>query len=205
MIFPIDLPALFGAVVASIHIGAVEAIWIVLNLTTLILAVVAYHETRRDAANVRSLNGHAREIAADGNVRRELIRVGVQSLLLGVTIPGIFNDREVMLTLPVLFLMILPVLLLTSSFLDARDRKNMMIVIAADLLHDREFAYARLEAAAERIMGAIETNTAITQRASDRADHVTSETEDAIATVEDTHSKVVDLHDKMVDGGAPTS
>ena len=200
-----------------LNIDLVEAVWIALNLSTLILTASAYWDARADRSAVALLNGHARELAANGIVRREAFRLAIQSLLLLIVVPGAFSDVPTPLNYFVGILMAIPVLLLVSSILDARDRKQMVVLVTADTLAKREDALERIEAA-------LEHNTEISQQASDHADaayHEANNVNNKIAsqgavlvrqgeaqaesqargdeiqaTGEDTNAKVTDLHDR---------
>jgi len=155
----------------TLSVGPLEALWIVTNLTTFALTLSALVDARADREAVKLLNGHARELAASGIVRREWIRLIVQMLLLAVAIPGVVSDREIVLTLPIAALMAVPCLLLLSSFLDARDRKALTVLVAADLLAGTTSELAAIRAD-------IAENTRISQEASDHADKAYHEAND---------------------------
>jgi hypothetical protein len=85
-----------------LHVNPVELTWVMLNTVTLVFTLTALFDARADRAAVRLLNGRARELAASGIVRRELIRVMVQVMLLAVALPGLFTpDRNKALTVMV--------------------------------------------------------------------------------------------------------
>jgi hypothetical protein len=81
---------------------------------------------------VKLLNGKAREIATLGHVRREVMRGLVQVLLLAVAVPSLFSDRDISLTPALAALMAVPVLLLLQSYLDARERRLLTLVVARE-------------------------------------------------------------------------
>lgn len=195
---------------------ALEAVWIALNLTTLALTLSALVDALADQTAVRLLNGHAREMAAGATVRRESFRVAVQGLLLVAVIPAVF-DLDPQLTIAAL--MAVPVVLVVSSILDARDRRRSTILVAADIIAERVSAMARLE-------DAVAENTHLTVLAGQHADHAYREANsvnekiatqgEAIisqgeaqaqasesskrveATVDETAAQVQDIHDATV-------
>ena len=147
----------------TFSVNLVEFTWITLNVVTLFLTVTAFFDARADRTAVRLLNGKARELAASGIVRREALRIVVQAILLGVALPGLFSDRETSFNPVVLGLMCVPVLLLISSFLDARDRKALTVLVTAEALEKKTDDLAELKTM-------LAENTAISQEASDHAD-----------------------------------
>jgi len=142
-------------------VNVLEAIWLALNLATLFLTLVALTDALADQSAVKLLNGHAREIAAAGIVRRESFRVVIQGLLLVAILPAIFG---VSAGVTIAALMTVPVVLLTSSLLDSRERKRMTIMVAADILTESVKAMARLE-------DAVAENTHLTTLAGQHADN----------------------------------
>jgi NADH:ubiquinone oxidoreductase subunit 4 (subunit M) len=114
----------------TIHIGAVEMVWLGVTFLALMLAIREYIEARRDRDTVRRLNGRAREVAAVGSVRREGLRVVILGLLLSVAVPGIFSDREIVLSPAITALMLVPCLLLLGAYLDGRERRLLTAIVA---------------------------------------------------------------------------
>lgn len=204
-------------------VNVVEGLWIALGLTAFALTFTALVDARASQKAVKALNGKAREIAADGIVRREVIRLIVQSLLLSLVIPGLFSDAETPFFNPfVLTLMGVQGMILLSTVLDGRDRKALTMVVAGELLNVQTSALNRIE---EKL----DANTEISQKASDHADAAYHEANSVnlkiaaqgealitqgeelaadrkdraeaeapvIATIDDTHSKVEDLHDAL--------
>lgn len=121
----------------TLSVNLVEAVWIALNLSTTVLTVAALADALADRTAVRLLNGHANELAAAGIVRRESFRLVVQGLLLAAVVPGLFTAGEATFTPTVLFLMAVPLVLFVNSAFDARERKTMTIMVAADLLAEK--------------------------------------------------------------------
>lgn len=203
----------------TLSVNLVEGLWIFINLAAFSLTLTALVEARADRAAVKILNGHARELAADSIVRREAIRVVVQLLLLSVAVPGLFVDRPIVFTPAVGALMAVPVLILISSFLDARDRKSLTVLVAADLLADttNELAAIRAdiaentevsrEAVVEARRAYHEANSlnekiavqgeALVAQGEDRA--IAAEDAKRVeATIEETSEKVDDIHHATV-------
>lgn len=145
-----------------LSVSPVEGVWLVANLIALVLTLSALVGALSDQAAVHALNGKARELAATGQVRREALRAIVQVLLVFVVIPGLFVDRDVPLTPTVTALMAVPLVLLLSSILDARDRRRMTVLATAEVIDHRN-------AILDRIEEAITENTEISRAASELA------------------------------------
>jgi hypothetical protein len=126
-------------------VSLVEFLWVMLNTITLVFTITALVDARADREAVRLLNGKARELAASGIVRREMVRVIVQVLLLSIAVPGLFSDRETALSPVVAALMAVPLFLLLSSFWDARERKAMTVIVTAEALTVKTDALERIE------------------------------------------------------------
>jgi hypothetical protein len=207
------------------NVSPLELVWLLVNTVTLVFVIGGLFDARADRVAVRLLNGKAREIAASGNVRRELLRLVKVLLLLVVAVPGLFfADGEVrppfFRVLPAVALMAIAVLLLGQSFIDGRERKRLIILVAAD-------ASAVKVETLDRIEAKIDANTDVSQGARDDA-HVAAEVanhlnermaaqdrqilaqgEDAAAasadlkgTVETTAEQVSDLHEGTAPEGA---
>lgn len=147
----------------TLAINSVEFVWVTLNVLTLAFTITAYFDARADRTAVRLLNGKARELAASGIVRRESFRVATQLLLLVVVIPSLFREGDTNLSPALAALMTVPVVLLLSSFFDARERKALTVLVTAEALQVKTDALDRIETA-------LAENTAISQEASDHAD-----------------------------------
>lgn len=173
-------------------VNIVEHVWLAVNFATLILTISAYMDARADRRAVKLLNGKARELAVEAIVRRELLRIVVQSMLLFVALPSLFSDREVTFSPVVLMLMAVPVVLLVNSAMDARDRKRLTTMLAAELANSHEAGIARLE-------HAVAENTAITRDAADKAKEATVGVEASAHTLDTTHELVEDIHRKTVE------
>jgi hypothetical protein len=204
-----------------LSIQPLEAAYLIVILTTLFLTLSALVDARADSVAVKLLNGKARELAAAGNVRREVLRLLVLVLLLSIVLPELFDDDEVALSPFVLALMAIPIVLLISTIYDAKDRRAMTAVVAADLLNAGTSALQRIE---EKL----DANTEISQGAREDA-HVAVEVANTVnekiahlnealvsqgvdraaqadlaarveATVDTTASQVSDIHDVTVPG-----
>lgn len=125
----------------TLHVDALEALWFVVNTTTLALTLLALLEARRDlviARNDETVRHQAREITAYGNLRREGLRVVTQLLLISVVVPGLFSDRPITLSPALLALVLVPVVVLTSTVFDARDRSKLGAMLLELVKADRE-------------------------------------------------------------------
>ena len=174
------------------NVNAIEAVWVALNFTTLILTIASLLNAWGDRAAVKLLNGRAREFAINGIVRRESFRVLVQGLLLAAVLPDLIHAGESVLDPPVVALMAVPVVLLVASVLDARDRGVMTAMVAADLLIQREAGIARIEAQNDDLAGALHENTRITQQASDHADHAYQEANSVNAKIANQAATIIE-------------
>lgn len=147
----------------TLYINEVEGFWLTVNLATFILTLFALWDAWVAKGIVRRLNGHAREIAAAGNLRREVIRLVVQTLLLFVVIPGLFTDHPTTLSLPLVALIAVPMVLLLGSVYDTIDRRRLIGTVEQALRGESEQSLTRIEVA-------IAENTELTQQAADHAD-----------------------------------
>lgn len=145
------------------NVNEVEAVWLSVTLAGFVLTLFALWDAWVARGVVKRLNGHAREIAAAANVRREAIRLVVQTLFLIVVIPGLFSDRPLVLSISVAALIAVPVVLLANSVVDTVDRRRLIGVIETAMRLDSERSLGRIEAA-------IAENTELTQLAADHAD-----------------------------------
>lgn len=136
----------------SLSIDFIEALWIVVNTSTLVLTISAWLDARTNEIAVKKLNGRATEFAARGQVRRETFRIICQILLISIVIPGLFIDRPVNLSPPVIALIIVPIILLISSLYDARDRKVLTLLAVVRLVSESERTIARIEAKIDEIL-----------------------------------------------------
>jgi hypothetical protein len=133
----------------DIHLNGIEAFWLAINSLTFAITVVALLDALSDRKAVKLLNGHAREITSRGNVRREVLRLVVQSLLLAAIFPSAFLDNQTPLTPAVLALITVPVVLLGNSILDTLDRKALAATVMAALVTSREAHDSVMERAIE--------------------------------------------------------
>jgi hypothetical protein len=146
----------------TVSINSVEAMWLIVNFTTLLVTLLALWDTWQARSVVLKLNGRAREIVAAGNVRREVVRLGTQLLLIGIVIPQVFIENEIQMSYGVGLLMAVPVLLLINSLLDTFDRKRVVRIISEEIITERRQSMAKIQAVVddthERVVN-IEANT----------------------------------------------
>lgn len=204
----------------KLSVDALELLWLVLNLSAFVLTYSAYIDAKADQRAVRLLNGSARELAANGVVRRELLRLWVQALLIAVVVPSLVEPSPVPSWYYAVILMAIPIVLLLSTLLDARDRRAMTVLVTSDLLAESQTALSRIEEKLDK-------NTEISQgaredahEAAEVANHMNEKIKvvgDALliqgkalthddearaqgarveATVDETLEKVTDLHDR---------
>lgn len=111
-------------------VAPVEWIWLLSSGGGLLFTLVAFV----DAWRLRNVLNGARRLVARGNVRREVLRVIVQTLLLVVIIPGLFIDRPVTLSLPILCLIAVPPVLLLNTIWDAYDRHRVVRLVKGEIV-----------------------------------------------------------------------
>lgn len=106
-------------------------IWVLLNATTLIISLISWQSARDDRAAVRALNGRAREVAADGAIAQEAIRVAKAALLLSVSIVPVLDGRyaTIQLTPGIVFLNIVAGLILLGAYVSRRTRREVFAIV----------------------------------------------------------------------------
>ena len=114
----------------TIHVDPIEAVWLGINLMAFALTFWNLREAHRDQAAVRKANGHAREIAARGDFRREALRLVMLACLTSVAIPGLTVDDGIALTPSLLALMAVPFIIFIQSAYDARERRQLLEAVA---------------------------------------------------------------------------
>lgn len=115
----------------GIDVNEVEAIWIALTLGGVVLRVLALRDACRDRVAIRALNGRAREIMADGSVRREVLRLVVQLLLLSIVVPAILRPGPTVISVGLLVVIAIPAVLFVDSVLDTRERRRLTAIVLA--------------------------------------------------------------------------
>lgn len=115
-----------------IHVGTVELAWLGITFLALAICTGLLVDAVRDYRAVKALNGRAREVAVSGSVRGEAFRIVILACLFVVAVPGIFSDREVMLSLPIALLMAVPSLLLLWAYTDKRERRYLTALVARE-------------------------------------------------------------------------
>lgn len=146
-----------------LYVDALEAVWLALNAIGVVLTIGALLEARRDLRAARDDEGdrsEPRELTAGGDVRRESLRLIVHTALLSIVIPGLFVDREIILSPILAALFTVPVVLLLQSALDLRER-SILTEMLIRMIRD------------ERAQGALESsvqkNIELTQEAASQA------------------------------------
>lgn len=128
----------------NFDINGVEWFWLGVNGTTFVITLWALFDARGDRRAVMALDGPARDIAADASVRREVLRLIVQALFLALVVPSLFAPGEVKLSALLFILIGVPVVLLISTALDARDRKRIKAIIYKEVAQREAAKKARL-------------------------------------------------------------
>lgn len=201
----------------TFSVNALEFAWVTITLGALIFTVASYFDARSDRAAVTKLNGKARELSATRVVTRQGLLVMALVLLLAVAIPGLFladsERREPwLMALTIGGLIAVPITLLVLSLIDTRDRKRLIILLAADALLIKTDALERIE---KKVEAGLQT----AERAYEAANHV-KERFDAVneritagqdladerhaatgATIDSTAEEVHDLHEGIAPPG----
>ena len=124
-------------------IAPAEWVWLTVNGASTILTIYALLDAQADQRTVKALNGRAREIAVERDVRRGRWLLLAQVLLLAAVIPGLFIDRPINLVTEagpnwvLIALMLVPLALLMVSIDDARSRKALAEQLAHDMATER--------------------------------------------------------------------
>lgn len=114
-------------------VGPVELLWVALNSATLLLTLGLLMDAERDRRYVRRFNGKAREIVTANVVRRELLRMIIQAILLAFAIPALTDDRHVVLSPFIVGFIAIAVILFAQSVFDTRERKELSAIVAREL------------------------------------------------------------------------
>jgi hypothetical protein len=145
----------------TIHVDPIEAIWIVMNLSAVVITAASFVEAYRRLVEARRLNGKhaARRLVAGSNTRREGMRWIAQALLLALVLPGLFLDRPVTLNPLTAALIAISAVLLVQTILDTRDRYRLN-----DILEDP------VPVSTVALEESVQTNIALTKAAGDKAE-----------------------------------
>lgn len=108
------------------HVDPVEGLWLGVNAVTVIVTAFSLWDALRARAIVHRLNGRAREIVANQNVRREIERLIKALLLASVIVPSLFSDRPIVLTWPIFALIAVPVVMMFGAIADAFTRRRLI-------------------------------------------------------------------------------
>ena len=150
--------------------SSVELFWISVNVVGLSLTVWALRDAQSNVAAVRSMNGAIVGVAARGNLFREWIRLAIQMAFLAVGILSATDGRETQFTLVVALLLSVPIMLVTNTLSEMRDRRIIGTKSTAAIAHERDRRMERIEDQGVQLSADIAENTRITQQASDNAD-----------------------------------
>lgn len=136
----------------SCSLGILVTTWLLMD------AIAERHAYIKSGGNGRI---KARKLVLDGTVRRDSLRLVVQTMLLAVAFPSLLVMNEVVLslaslietlqTVSILALMAVPVLLLTSSLFDAKDRQTLKVVSEQIVLSERQLTDASIISAIEEV------------------------------------------------------
>lgn len=123
--------------IEDIDLSGLELFWLILNSVTLLVAIYGIIDARRGRQIVEEMGGEpvelsVRRIVARENIRRDVIRVICQSLLLGIAVPAIFSDRVITLTPILSMLLLLACALAAQGLMDLRERQEIRRILAAD-------------------------------------------------------------------------
>lgn len=117
----------------NLYIDPIEGLWLFVTAGGAVLTSLAFLDARRDLTAAKLLDGDAllaQMIVAKANVRREGLRTIVQLLLLSIVIPSLFVDRPISLSPILVALILVPIILLTSTTLDRRDRGRLLTILS---------------------------------------------------------------------------
>lgn len=116
--------------IGPFHLGPVELLYLGINVTTFVLTVAALIGARRDRDSVRYRNGQVREIAVEGKVRNEKVRLYAQVVLLLMGVPAYLSASPVSILSPfVIGLIALSLLIFLNTAGDHFDRRRMTVVL----------------------------------------------------------------------------
>lgn len=178
----------------TLHIDPVEALWFIVNTATLIFSILALAEARRDlnAAALVEPKIEARLVVARGNVRREFLRVIVQTLLLSLVIPLLFDDRPVTLNPFVVALILVAVTLFTSTFFDRRDRDRLARLLI-------EMVTAEKATVAQE--SSVQEGIALTKEGLQHAKVAAVKVAEALDVANHSNAKIAETNEKLADIG----
>ncbi len=170
----------------TVHLTGIELFWIVTNIITTVLTVVALADAHADWAVLRQFNGSARGVVARGNIRRERIRLLIQVAFLVIAIPAALTARETPISFPLLAFLSVPLLLLLNTLSDRRDRGILADKLSDEILHERLSSRERLVAMEDRLNA----------KADERAGIVSDQATELHEVAADTHERVVDIQER---------
>lgn len=148
----------------TVNVNEIEAIWVAMTFAGFLLAIFALGDAFRSLRAARAdvtVSHEVRELTAVGNVRREIMRMTVQGLLLSIAVPGLFSDRPVTLSPVLIALMLIPAILLSSTLFDTWDRSRLADLLVGMVKAERD--ELALEASVQEVK-------ALTQIAAEKAE-----------------------------------
>jgi hypothetical protein len=116
--------------VGPFHMGLIEILWIALAVGGLLAALWSLRDALANRAAVYQLNGPVTEQAATDSVGDEVVRAGVQAVLVALAVPASLQDREITLS-PFLL-----GLVSVNTFRSVRNRRRLAR-LAAQPYHRR--------------------------------------------------------------------
>lgn len=125
----------------TLHVDFLEAVWFLVTAAALLQTTLSLIDARRDLVVVTGdldEGRDVRELTARGNVRREVMRIVMELLLLSIVLPGLFIDRPISLSLPLVALMLIPIALLIQVRLDGRLRGRLAVMLLTMVRSDRD-------------------------------------------------------------------
>ncbi len=176
----------------TLYVNEVEGFWFTVNLATFVLTLFALWDAWVQAGVVKRLNGKAREIAAAGNLRREAIRLVVQTLLLTAVVPGLFTPGTAGWSVALVALLAIAPVLLVATIFDAIERRRLIGTVEKAMEGESARVLARIESKVDAAAVVVSDDHAAAAGALVAAERIE-------ATVDDTAHKVQDIHDVTVE------
>ncbi len=209
-----------------IFLNEVEQFWLVSNCLVTLMTVAALIDAIADRNAVRLRNGMARTITARANVRREVIRLVIQALLIAVIIPRALIDDPAVFTPGIVILLCVPLVLLLNTILDARTRRQLAALSLEQIEAERTRLEEKMDALAAQgadLSAQVTVGTVAATAAAGKAQVAATRAEASVvdaaskakesfdaamatylsdeplrATIEGTAEQVHDIHDRVV-------
>jgi hypothetical protein len=174
-----------------IDVNALEAIWLGINSTTLVIVALNVRDTWLIYAATRLLNrqGDAYAGLRYGQARRGLIRdalrMVVQVFFIMAAIPGALQPGEARFEPPVLFLLVGVMVTAITSTLDRLDRQALT-----------RFVESQVAKGVVRIEEKVDENIELTRAVGEKADAAYREANDVNKKIAAQGKRIVDLEDE---------